>query len=54
MTFEQWLLNVDKILMLRASKRHDDLPDRPWREAFDAGYYPLRAIELFFNNLLAI
>ena len=44
MTFEQWMQEVDDILLEKTGFTHECLRDRRWRDAYDSDIEPLDAI----------
>ena len=45
MNYDEWMKEVDKIMILVFGLAHDDLPDALWRDRFDDGLSPLDAID---------
>lgn len=50
MNFEQWLKQVDKILISRVFMSHEDLADQTWRDWYDSGMDAEEAAELCLDN----
>lgn len=51
MTFEQWLKEVDSILVNAIGLSHRDLRDRLWRDAYEGELSPEEAIEDLVGDL---
>ena len=45
LTFQQWMREVDQILVDHIGFSSEDLRDRMWRVSYDAGDLPTEAIE---------
>ena len=45
LTFQQWMREVDQILVDHIGFSSMDLRDRMWRDSYDAGDLPANAIE---------
>ena len=45
LTFQQWMREVDQILVDHIGFSSEDLRDRMWRSSYDAGDLPANAIE---------
>lgn len=50
MEFEQWMEQVDALLVEATGTPSDDLPDFAWRDAFDADEEPKDAVEQFLQE----
>lgn len=51
MNFDQWLRQVDSILVAGLGLGHRELRDRNWRDAFDDGYSPEEAVDELVGGL---
>ena len=45
MTYEEWLVELDRALVTRAGYGHSDRPEILWGDYFDDGMSPTEAIE---------
>lgn len=51
MTFEQWIAQVDKIIVNKFGVSYQDLPDWTWMDAFEDNMSPKDAAETFVEEL---
>lgn len=46
MTFDQWMSEIDILLMETIFLSSDDLADQPYRDWFNMGLEPIEAVDL--------
>ena len=51
MTFDQWMKQVDALLIRWHGLASDDLPDWEWMDAFEDELSPEEAVEAFLDGI---